>query len=106
RVLGAAVAGQPDVLALAGFAYDLVVDPAPAVAHYLVAGLDDRPSGLGVALEGHGDGKHADVDPQLDEEPQETPDADAAAVLVDRLDLEVPHAPERLAADHFLQERL
>src|SRR3989449_2665412 len=106
RHVGEAVDGQPDVLALDGLAHELVIDPAPAVAHHLVAGFDDRAGGLGMALEGHRHREHADVDPAFREELQEAPEADAASVLVDRLDLEVPNPTERLAADDFLQERL
>src|SRR5262249_34019366 len=106
RHFGEAVDGQPDVLALDGLAHELVVDPAPAVAHHLVAGFDNRARRLGMALAGPGHREHADVDPAFREQFQEAPDPHAAAVLVDRLDLEVANPTERLAADDFLQERL
>src|SRR5262249_40455488 len=106
RHLCEAVDGQPDVLALDGLAHELIVDPAPAVAHHLVTGFDDRAGRLRMTLESHGHREHADVDPSFRKQFQEAPEADAAAVLVDRLDLEVPDPAERFAADHFLQEPL
>src|SRR5207237_21398 len=59
RHLRQALDREPDVLALDGLAHELVVDPAPAVAHHLVAGLDDRPRRLRVPFERHRDGEEA-----------------------------------------------
>src|SRR5262249_9613793 len=96
----------PDVVALDLLADVLVVDPPPAVAHDLVAGLDDRRGGFGVALERGGHREDADLDAVRRERAHETPEADAAAVLVHRLDLQVPHTLERGQADDLLQVRL
>src|SRR5258706_12724431 len=106
RRLRQALDREPDVLALDRLAHELVVDPAPAVAHHLVAGLDDRPRRLRVPFERHRDGEEADRDPALGEEAHEPPEAGAATVLVDRLHLEIAHAAERLGADHLPQEGL
>src|SRR5438093_1627878 len=78
---------EPHVIALDLLADELIVDPLPAVAHDLVAGLDDRGRGLGVALERHGYGEDADLDAVRCERAHEAPEADAATILVHRLDL-------------------
>ena len=93
----------PDVVTLDLLAHELVVDPLPAVAHDLVAGLDDRRRGLVVALERHRHREHADLDAVRGERAHEAPEADAASVFVHRLDLEVAHALERRQAHDFLQ---
>ena len=81
----------PHVLALDVFRDELVVDPAPPVAHHLVPRLDDGGGRFRMALERHRDGEDADPDTALGEQAHQPPEADAAAVLVDRLDLKVPH---------------
>src|SRR5438128_10513461 len=101
-----ALDGTSDMFALDLLADELVVDPAPAVAHDLVAGFHDRRGGLGVALERHRDGEDADLDAVLGERAHEAPEPGAASVLVHRLDLKIAHTPERRQADDFLQERL
>ena len=63
----------------------LVVDPAPAVAGDLVAELDAGRRQLGVALQRHRDAEHGERQAALLELAQDAPDADARAVLVDRL---------------------
>src|SRR5205085_10609652 len=98
--------GAPDVRALDLLLDELVVDPPPAVAHDLVAGLDDGRRRLGIPLERPGHGKHAHLDAALGEQAHETPEARAAPVLVHRLDLEVAHAAEDRHADDLLEERL
>ena len=103
---GEAVDGEADVLALHGFLDELVIDPAPAVAHDLVARFDDGRRRLRVALEGHADREDADLDSALGEHPHQAPEADTAAVLVDRLDLQIPHARQRLGADDLLEKGL
>src|SRR5947199_13117 len=97
---------QTDVLALLVLTDELVINEAPAVAHHLVARLDERRGRRAVALERHADGEHADLDIALGEEPQEPPEPHAGPVLVHRLHLHVAHALERLHADDFMEERL
>src|SRR5262249_37915010 len=84
---------------------ELVVDPTPAMAHDLVTRLHDGPGRLGMSFERHRDREHADLDLTLREDAHQSPEADAAAVLVHRFDLHVAHALERRHAWHFLQER-
>ena len=101
-----ALDGASDVLALDLLAHELVVDPAPAVAHDLVPRFHNGGGGLGMALERHRHGEDADLDPVAGERPHEAPEPDAAAVLVHRLDLKISHALERRQTDDLLQIRL
>src|SRR5213076_1439811 len=50
---------QTDVLALLVLTDELVIDPAPAVAHHLVARLDERRGRRAVTLEGQTNGEDA-----------------------------------------------
>src|SRR5688572_18227489 len=96
----------PHVLALLVDRHVLVIDPAPAVARDLVPGLEHRLDRGRVALHRH---RHAiDGERQLvaREQVEDAPDADARAVLVERLHRHVAHALERLRADDLGQERL
>ena len=59
------------MLALDRLAHELVVDPAPAMAHHLVAGLDDGPRGFRVPFQRHRNGEEADRDSTLGEDARE-----------------------------------
>ena len=88
---------------LLGLGHVLVVDPAPAVARDLEAGLDHRPAAAGVALERHADGVDRERQAALLEQPQDPPEAGAGAVFVDRLDVQIALANERRLAGDLVQ---
>src|SRR5262249_26186197 len=81
--------GTGDVLALGGARQLVVLDPPPAVAAHVVAGLADGLGGQPGALEGAGAAEDGQGRTALVEEPGESPDPDAAAVLEHALGGEV-----------------
>src|SRR5207244_2775062 len=101
-----ALHGATHVRALDLLAHELIVDPAPAVAHDFVPGLDDGGGGVRGSLERHGHGEYADLDAVLGEDAHEAPESRAGPVLVHRLDLKVAHALQDRHAHDFLQARL
>src|SRR5206468_12743313 len=90
-----ALDGATHVRALDLLAHELIVEPAPAVAHDFVPGLDDGGGSVRVSLERHGHGEYADLDAVLGEDAHEAPEPRAGPVLVHRLDLKVAHALDR-----------
>ena len=98
--------GLAHVIPLDGFIHVLVVDPAISVAADLmpvpVQG-DDR---IGVALHRHADGEHRRRNLVLPKQAGQPPDADPAAVFVDRLHVHMPHPGALVRADDFGEERL
>src|SRR6185369_7846876 len=74
------------VASLFGDADLLVVDPAPAMARDLVAGLGHGAGAVGIARDRHADGIAGEVQLARRERTQDAPESGAAAVLVDRLD--------------------
>ena len=84
----------------------LVVDPAPAVARHLVAALGHRLAGGGVELQRAADRPRGEMHVAFAEQPQDAPEAGAAAVLELRFDREVAAALDRRAARRLAQKDL
>src|SRR5262245_42489979 len=77
---------EADMLALGVFGHRLIIAPTIAVADDLVAILDKRAGDLGITRGGLRNGQQTDLDPELAEQAQQPPTADARAVFEDRLD--------------------
>ena len=71
------------VLALAGFAHVLIVNPAQAVAGDLVAVFDKGADHVRVALHGHADAKYGQRQAALAKLAQDAPGTGARAVFVE-----------------------
>ena len=84
----------------------LVVDPAPAMARDLMAGFGHRLAGGGIEFERAADRPGGEAHVAFLEEPQDAPEAGAAAILVHRLGREVAAALDRRAARRLGQEDL
>ena len=83
-----------------------VVDPAPAVARHLPAGVDHRARGGRVALERLAHRVHGQRQAVILEDAVDAPEARAAAELEHRLGVEVAPADRRRRADDLVQVRL
>ena len=86
--------------------HKLVIDPAPAVARYLVTVLQHGAHGAGITLQRHGGAEHGDLDAPLTEDAQQAPEPGPAAVLVQGFHALVAHAGVRLSADDLRQKSL
>src|SRR5690606_32118720 len=84
-----ALHGLADVFALLLFGELPVLDPAPAVAADVEAGLTDRRGGQRITLQRQRAAEYRERQPALAEEPREAPEADAAAVFEHALGGEV-----------------
>ena len=84
----------------------LVVDPAQAMAGDLVAQFQAGFSQLRLPLERHGHAKNGEWQRASLELAKDSPDADPAAVFVDRFHRHVPRARKRLGADDLGEEGL
>ena len=82
----------------------LVVDPAPAMARYLVTGLGHRLAGVGIEFQRTTDCPRREAQVPFLEQPKDAPEAGAAAVLVHRLGREIAATHDRRAARRLGQE--
>src|SRR5260370_1711767 len=88
--------GACDLLALDSLAQLEMLDPAPAVAADVEAGIPDRPRRRRIALERERAAEHCQRQAALAENAQHAPKADAAAVFEHALRAEVAAVTQRV----------